>query len=176
MQLEGLLAYLVDRMEIRGKKALQKLVYFCAEVGVPIYTRYRMHIYGPYSHEVAEELNEAVMKDIILVADDGVTFSRGSSCDTYLKQHQQDIELYREKIDDVLNTFRTFTPMKLELYATVHFIAASLWQAYGNVTEEQVVSEVLEAKGDKFSEMETRNAFRNLVAWGWLPGKYEGYF
>lgn len=65
MELEALIAYLVDRTAIiRGKKAIQKLVYFCSEAGVPVYASFRMHIYGPYSNEVAEEIGEAIAKEI----------------------------------------------------------------------------------------------------------------
>ncbi|MBC7348155.1 MAG: hypothetical protein H5U00_12055 [Clostridia bacterium] len=134
-------------MKIRGKKALQKLVYFCREAGVPVYATYRLHIYGPYSNEVAEEVAEAVDKEILRLDFDGVTFTAGTSCSNYLDRHRQATEPYRESL---------------------HFIASALSEAYGAVGEERVVAEVYRAKGLKFSHAQIREAYRSLVQWGWL--------
>ena len=76
MQLEGLIAYLVNT-KMSAEKALQKLVYFCSEAGVPMHARYRMYIYGPYSNEVAEELAEAITKEIVKAYDNVPRFSNG---------------------------------------------------------------------------------------------------
>lgn len=168
MELEALIAYLADRTAIRGKKALQKLVYFCREAGVPVYATYRLHIYGPYSNEVAEELGEAVAKEILRLDYDGFSFTAGTSCRKYLDGHRRTIELHREKIDRVLEKLGQFSPMALELYATVHFVATALNEAYGSVGEDGVVAEVYRAKGDKFSRSQIQAAYRDLLAWGWL--------
>lgn len=137
MELEALIAYLADRTVIRGKKALQKLVYFCRETGVPVYATYRLHIYGPYSNEVAEKLGEAVTKEIIKLDHDGFSFTAGTSCREYLTRHQRAIELHQEKIDKVLEKLGKFSPLALELYATVHFVATALAEAYGVVSEDE---------------------------------------
>lgn len=168
MELEALIAYLADRTVIRGKKALQKLVYFCRETGVPVYATYRLHIYGPYSNEVAEELGEAVTKEIIKLDHDGFSFAAGTSCRKYLTKHQHALERHREKIDQVLEKLGKFSPLALELYATVHFVATALAEAYGVVSEGEVVAEVYQAKGDKFTPSQIRAAYRDLVQWGWL--------
>lgn len=173
MEHEALIAYLVSKTEIMGKKALQKLVYFCMEAGVPLYARYRFHIYGPYSNEVAEELGEAISKEIIRVSKGGYSFyfTKGTSCNEYVEQYREEIEQNREKIDKVLRSFGKFTPFKLELYSTVHFIASSLQEAYGEVTEEQIIDEVVKAKGEKFSIDRIKKAYQDLIANGWLTGK-----
>lgn len=168
MKLETLIAYLADQTKIRGKKALQKLVYFCAEAGVPLYVNFRLHIYGPYSNEVTEELGEAVTKEIVKVSPDGYTFSKGVSGDKYLARDRGNIEAHREKIQKVLDTFGRFSPLELELYATVHFIATALNEAYGYVTEEKVVKEVYRAKGDKFSVQRIQSAYQDLSDGGWI--------
>lgn len=168
MEIEVLIAYLTAKLPIRGKKALQKLVYFCTEAGVPVRANYRLYIYGPYSNEVAEELSEAVTKEIIKVGDDGLSFYKGLSCDEYLARNQQEIEANQEKIERVLTTFSSLTPLTLELYATVHFIASALREAYGQVSQERVVKEVYGAKVGKFTIERIKAAYDDLVDQGWL--------
>lgn len=168
MRLETLIAYLADKTTIRGKKALQKLVYFCAEAGVPISANFRLHIYGPYSNEVAEELVEAVTKEIVKISPDGYTFSKGVLADKYIDGDRENIEANREKIQKVLDKFGGLSPLDLELYATVHFITIALREAYGQATEEKVVREVYRAKGDKFGVQKIKSAYKDLSNWGWL--------
>ena len=111
MQLEGLIAYLVNTKDVRGKKALQKLVYFCSEAGVPMHARYRMYIYGPYSNEVAEELAEAITKEIVKAYDNVPRFSKGVCCNKYLELYKHEIESNSGKIDRVLEDFGDFSPL-----------------------------------------------------------------
>ncbi len=170
MELEVLIAYLARRVPIKGRKALQKLVYFCQEAGVPVRASFRMHIYGPYSIEVAEELGEAIAKGIIKVGGDGVRFEPGLACEKVVAAHAEGLAAHREKIEEVLQRLGGFAPINLELYATVHFIATALREVYGSVSEQKVLDEVLAAKGDKFSPTTVSKAYRSLVEWGWLAG------
>lgn len=169
MELEILIADLASQVTIKGRKALQKLVYFCQEAGVPVSSSYRMHIYGPYSNEVAEGLRSAIDKEIIKMSNGGVGFEHGRACEGVIAQHKDDLAKHREKIENVLLRFGQFTPLKLELYATVHFIATALWEAYGEISEQQVLDEVLAAKGDKFSPDAVCRAYCHLIEWDWLP-------
>ena len=168
MDLETLIAYLSKRITLKGKKVIQKLIYFCAEAGVPISARFRMYLYGPYSNEVANAVGEAIAKEILVTGSDGVSFLCGGSCDEYLTKYNEDIDLNKAKIDRVLNAFSDFTPMKLELYATVHFIASALREVHSNVGEAKVVEEVRQAKGKKFAKNDIEGAYRDLVDKGWL--------
>jgi hypothetical protein len=73
-----------------------------------------------------------------------------------------------DKIRRVLNTFRNFSPTLLELYATVHFIATALKEAYDNVSKERIIGEVYNAKAGKFTTEQIERAHDDLVKWGWL--------
>lgn len=172
MQLEGLIAYLVNTKDVRGKKALQKLVYFCSEAGVPMHARYRMYIYGPYSNEVAEELAEAITKEIVKAYDNVPRFSKGVCCNKYLELYKHEIESNSGKIDRVLEDFGDFSPLSLELYATVHFIASSIRQAYGKAGD-VVLDDVKKAKGEKFTRDQIKRAYNDLMKQGWLPKEVE---
>lgn len=171
MELKTLVAYLAKHTEIKGKKALQKLVYFCVENGVPVNCSFHMYLYGPYSDEVAEEIGELVNSEILSIKPDGYTFIKGTACDEYYSCHEQEIQQHKAIIYDILKRFSGFRPLMLELYATVHFIANAKKHINGNVEEEEVVKEVRRAKGTKFSEQDIKNAYRDLVTWNMIIEK-----
>jgi uncharacterized protein YwgA len=166
MELKTLVAYLAKHTKIKGKKALQKLVYFCTEMGIPVNCSFRMYLYGPYSDELAEEIGDFIHSDILCIENDGYTFTCGTACDDCC--NEQELEQYKEKIDKVIGLFSGFRPMMLELYATVHFIAHAKKQINGSVEEDEVVNDVLNAKGSKFGEQEIRNAYKKLVEWNMI--------
>lgn len=169
MKQETLLAYLTDQLDgIKGKKAAQKLTYFCSEAGVPLSAAFRMHIFGPYSVEVSDDLGQAVFKEILSYNKDGRTFNLGNEGKAYLQENSENIKKHKEKIDRVIASFGTMKPMELELYSTVHFIATAFKEFKKDLTEEMVVNEVIKAKGNKFDRKQVHKAFENLVNWGWL--------
>ncbi len=169
MKLDTLLAYLGSKLPVmRGKKAVQKLVYFCNEIGVPLNATFRMHIFGPYSIEVTEELGDAVTKEIIKQSEDGAGFTKGTKCEEHLVENDKMLAKHKGKIDVVVNTFGTKHPMQLELYATVHYIATAFREFKKDVTEEIVVKEVRKAKGNKFHHHEIQRAFRELSEGCWF--------
>ncbi|MCR4431976.1 MAG: hypothetical protein NUV45_13280 [Tepidanaerobacteraceae bacterium] len=171
MELEGLICYLIKNRKIKGKKALQKLVYFCLESGVPVDCSFRMYLYGPYSSELAEEINESVDKGILCIKADGYTFEKGANCDYFYKQNEKDIAKYKKTIDRVIENFSGFSPMMLELHATVHFIAATHNQIYGEIEKQKVLQEVYMAKGKKFDKEQIEKAFDDLVKWNMIQNK-----
>ena len=169
MKVETVTAYLASKKNIRGKKALQKLIYFCKESGIPLDCSYRMHLYGPYSHEVAQELHDLIEMELLKEDNQNMGFTQGTACEAYLKQHEREIETYRNKLDAVLERFGSFSPFFLELYATTHFIATARYQTYGTVTKQEVVMEVRQAKGNKFTNVQIESAYLQMQEWGMLP-------
>jgi len=168
MELKVLIAYLVSQIPVKGKKAMQKLTYFCSENGVPIYANFRLHIFGPYSNEVAEELGEAVAIEIVKKETDGYTYYKGDGAEEILMDRGYAIEPYKDKIKKVLDDFGGLTPLELELYATVHFIATALQGAYKDVPKERIIRETARAKEGKFSRNQIEGAYGFLLEKGWL--------
>lgn len=168
MDLAAAVAYMVTRKPIKGKKALQKLLYFCTETGLPLRLSFKMHLYGPYSNEVAQEYDRLVFGNILVEEGEERVFRAGSECRAYLEMHGCIIKQYQKQLDKILDLFGDLTPWQLELYATLHFISVSLATAYGKVERDEVIAQLRAAKGGKFSEEEIATAYSNLEAWGLL--------
>jgi hypothetical protein len=165
MKPEVAVAYLVNKRRIPGRKAIQKLVYFCKEMGIPLTCSYRMYLYGPYSNEVAQVAQELLADRVI--SEDGGGFVAGPNCATYLDGNKKEFWPYVDKLDLVLERFQSFTPRELELLATTHFIASSLKAAYGKVGE-PVIADIYKAKGGKFQPEEIWDAYHRLQKWNML--------
>jgi uncharacterized protein YwgA len=59
-------AYMICKQKkIYGKVALQKILYFIKESGVPIEADYFMHIFGPFSLDVASRYHIFIAKGIL---------------------------------------------------------------------------------------------------------------
>lgn len=68
MELQSFIVQLVDKNggEIAGRVRLQKLVYFCKALGADLNVNYKLYIYGPFSRQVADTLQDCVLDDILL--------------------------------------------------------------------------------------------------------------
>ncbi len=57
----NVIVFIVETLRKRdidlGKIQFQKLIYFLQEIGIPSGYRYEIYHYGPYSFELAQELN-----------------------------------------------------------------------------------------------------------------------
>src|SRR6266480_5942328 len=116
-----------------GKKAIQKLVYFLKEVGLPVRFRFQWDKFGPYSQELAYYIDDLVAEGLV----------KSSPTTIRLPQHQaegvqynfsvtekggeilSEVNLSRDetaKIQEVLKLVREVSPQNLELYASVHYL------------------------------------------------------
>ena len=64
LQMATLLSW-ADDAGLRGRKRLQKVVFFLQEAGCPLDCRYTLHHYGPYSRDVADRCDEMVAAGLI---------------------------------------------------------------------------------------------------------------
>lgn len=174
MELKLAVAYLAAATIIRGKKALQKLVYFLQEAGIPLGCTFSMHLYGPYSNEVAQEYDELVALEILHEAPLRHDFEPGAKCRVYLEEYGAKINPHKDKLDRIIDLLGQFPPMELEMYATTHFIATALFETYETSESEKIIREVRQAKGAKFSDDQIRKALDDMENWGLLAGKGDG--
>lgn len=49
----------------KGRKRLQKLVFFLQEAGCPLHCRFTLHNFGPYSRDVADACDEIVAAGLV---------------------------------------------------------------------------------------------------------------
>jgi len=58
--------YITQRLsKIRGKKALQKIVYFVKEFGVPMTYSFRWWFFGPFSKELYDDLDFLIADNVL---------------------------------------------------------------------------------------------------------------
>lgn len=167
-------AYLIDSLKvIKGRKAYQKLIYLTKAVGVPLDGSYRMYYYGPYSDEIAKELDYSLSRGILRDQSDSYYFISGNEAKSIVEENQELINKYKGKLDKVINSFGKFEPMQLEIIATTHFIYNNLKHLY-NITDKSVIlDEVKKAKFPKFNEEQIEEAYNILVKEGliaWATG------
>ena len=168
MDVASVVAYVATHRPIRGRKALQKLLYFASELGLPLRVSFKMYLYGPYSHEVAQEYDRLLFEEILVEKNQGL-FGAGPQCERYLEAHRREVEANRMLLDRLIELFGELSPLDLEMYATVHFVAKSLERAYGGADMTRVIAEVQAAKGDKFARANLERAYADLQRWDLLP-------
>jgi len=165
MLTDYVVAFLICKMErIWGKVALQKLLYFVKESGVPIECNFGMHIFGPFSIEVANSYNLWKAKGIFTeeFTSSGFCFVKGNQCEKYKGSGNRLLKQYMVKLEEVVNNFGKLRPLELELNATVHFINKRLKESYGETNKENVINEVINEKGEKFTKKEVRDSYEKL--------------
>jgi len=114
--------YITQRLsKIRGKKALQKIVYFVKEFGVPMTYSFRWWFFGPFSKELYDDLD-------FLIADNVLSYDWTSHEITFRakRRNYDSVGVPKEKIDELLKVLGgitdNFDPLKLELAASIHFL------------------------------------------------------
>ena len=108
-----------------GKTRLQKLSYFLQEsFQVPTKYSFRMHHYGPYSEALETDMARLQLTGYVAIRPDlqGYGFHI-SPTDTPEKEWVEISSQFGQSIDDALEIFREWSPSKLELAATIHFVA-----------------------------------------------------
>jgi uncharacterized protein YwgA len=161
-------AYMICKQQkIYGKVALQKILYFIKESGVPIEADYFMHIFGPFSLDVASRYHIFIAKGILKKEPEtwGESFVKGENCEGIDKAGQDFLNSYRKRIDSVLDNVRDKYPLDLELYATTHYIIKDRIERGQSVGEGEVVRDVKAEKGPKFSEEDIKKSYSDIMKW-----------
>ncbi len=141
-----------------GRTALQKLVYFCKAVGVPIPCSFEIYNFGPYSEEVTRSAT-ALLADEALqdLSNTGAysSYAVGTNANEFSKEFLDDVARYRPLIDLIVQALGPSKPGTLELVATLHFVNARQKGILGSrPDEESVKGEFRSIKGNKFSEQD----------------------
>lgn len=139
-----------------GRTALQKLVYFCKAVGVPIPCSFEIYNFGPYSEEVTRSATALLADEALQDRSKTGAYSSymvGANAGEFSKEFLDDVAEYRPIIDSVVQILGPCSPGTLELVATLHFVNARLKGISGRrPTKESVIAEFRSIKGNKFSE------------------------
>lgn len=139
-----------------GRTALQKLVYFCKAVGVPIPCSFEIYNFGPYSEEVTRSatalLADEALQDLSYTGAYS-SYAVGTNANEFSKEFLDEAARHRPRIDSIVQTLGPCSPATLELVATLHFVNARQKGILGTrPAEEPVFEEFRSIKGNKFSE------------------------
>lgn len=165
METQALIAYVMDHMngEIHGRVQLQKLIYFCKAYGTAVDANYRLYIYGPYSQQVADSLQEGVMDDIF--HETRGLISKGIEFEKYMASLRDENTLcspQKELIYEVVDTFKEMSVEQLEILATTFFIYRQQNSLFGGADKESVLDKVRRAKSSRFTEGEIVSSYTKM--------------
>ncbi|MFR8711605.1 hypothetical protein B5G26_14950 [Anaerotignum lactatifermentans] len=161
----ALIAYILNMMngEIHGRIQLQKLIYFCKTYGTTVDANYRLYIYGPYSQQVADSLQDGVMDDIF--HESKGLISKGTEFDEYFTNLSEKNPLCPEQqeiLTDVLNTFGNMPSEQLEILATTFFIYRQQKSLFGTEEQEIIIDKVRRAKSSRFTEEQIISSYSKM--------------
>jgi uncharacterized protein YwgA len=155
-----------------GRTALQKLVYFCKAIGVPIPCSYEIYNYGPYSEEVTRSVAALLADDAISDVSAVNTYSSyklGGEAGEFDSEFTEQIAEHQDAIEIIVGALGDTKPETLELIATLHFVNAKLFGITGKrPTEGDVQLDFRSIKGDKFSQEDIDMWYRWLDECGLL--------
>jgi len=157
--------------EIYGKKAFQKYVYFISVRGVPLPLTFRMGPTGPFSRELDERMEHFEMLGVIQICRQNVpcVIVPGRNAEEIIGEAAEFVKRYGPVIKDVARRLPD-EPEKLELLATVHFVAEAIRALSGSdfSDKKETVSEVLKIKKNRFNEPAVSAAYDELMRVGWI--------
>jgi|GEM_PF-1291335 len=154
-------------MEMKEKKmplhkiVVQKIFYFLDVQGFRLGFRFRPYTYGPYSFDLTDTLDDMVFwgeigeKHSSYCLKDGIE----KHCDLTDKKEEKLLSLLEKFIDIADNDF-SFKNM--ELLGTILYCRESIVFSGKKPTDDLVVKEFKEWKGELYSEEDIRDGFRNL--------------
>lgn len=139
-----------------GRTALQKLVYFCRAVGVPIPCSFEIYNFGPYSEEVTRSATALLADEALQDRSHTGAYSSytiGPNANEFSEEFLVEVEKHRPTIDVIVQVLGPSKPETLELVATLHFVNARLKGILGSRPAKQLVfGEFKSIKGNKFSD------------------------
>lgn len=162
MELQSFMVQLVEKNggEVAGRVRLQKIIYFCKALGADINPNYKLYVYGPFSQQVADTLQDCVVEDI-LVEKNGL-IQRGIEFKEYLVQEMDSEDLSMRILSDVLTLCKPLTTKQLEIDATTFFINRQQKILFGCEDRDVVLEKVNRAKGNRFTMEEIVESYQRV--------------
>lgn len=149
---------------IKGRIHLQKLVYFCKAFGVDIDANYKLYIYGPFSQQVANALQECVIDDIMVETNGEIRM--GTDFKTYWDDNINEENKFKKQTTDIVNKVLglcgNLTAKEIEIDATTFYIQRQQIALYGKAEKDSVIEKVEAAKGARFTHTEILDAYERV--------------
>lgn len=166
MESLALIAHILQRMDgtIHGRVQLQKLIYFCKAAGASVDANYRLYVYGPYSQQVADSLQDGVIEEIFQESNGRI--EKGENFVEYYESLSEQNLLEGKQgqiVNSVLTRFRDMPVRELEILATTFFIARQQKTLFGSTNQQSVLEKVRKAKSSRFSEEEIEHSYEQML-------------
>jgi uncharacterized protein YwgA len=148
-----------------GRTAMQKLTYFAKVLDVPVPCSFGIYTFGPYSDTITFAVESLLADDVLVDRSAKPSYSNyrtGSNSGLLLGLFRTAIEPYQNAIDKVVEVLGAFGPDRLELIATLHFVARRQRQRVGTLDKTAIVAEFKSIKKNKFSDDEIEDWYAAL--------------
>lgn len=154
-----------------GKTAMQKLIYLIQALEVvPIGYPFHFYHYGPYSSDLAGDLEFVnTLQGIRITYDPYINMyniSAGDKANLLTKKAEDFLEQYKGKIDRIISNFGNKRAEDLELIASIVYTWMAA-QGDDEDSERSLVKRVAELK-PKFKNQEIQHALNDLKTKGYL--------
>jgi len=145
----NILKKICNKIENPGKKTVQKLMYLIEANGVELDLNYRIHYFGPYSPDLDNALHVLQNYDYIQIDTRQQTHKISIKDKSFSRNEVFTLE-EEKNIDFVIDNFAHKSAYDLEGITTVHYVACTLMEKFGDIGDEKIIDEVLSIKGTKF--------------------------
>lgn len=130
-----------------------------------------MYIYGPYSQQVADSLQDGVQDEIFIEANGSI--GKGQKYAEYIDSLPE-TEILKDRQEEMVAAVLgggSLSTKQLEILATTFFIKRQQKALFGSSDEESVLEKVRRAKASWFSEDEIENSYLSMLEIGVLLEK-----
>jgi O-acetyl-ADP-ribose deacetylase (regulator of RNase III)/uncharacterized protein YwgA len=160
-----------------GRMMFQKIAYFATEAGLPTNLEFSKSSYGPFASGVkrmqAGLLNNGLLSEDKAVRGNMYVIEPGPAYAEGVEAYRNELDEWRDIIDQVADLFMRFNTRQAEIAGTVHYAATRLVPAPkgSRPTEMQVFRVVMEWKvrrNPPFKAEDVARMIRNLNTYGWV--------
>ncbi|MFN8525442.1 MAG: hypothetical protein U0821_20275 [Chloroflexota bacterium] len=154
-----------------GRTAVQKLMYFLKALGAPISDHFSIYYYGPFSEQLSGRVERLLAEGVLAdTSPDRGAYSnyaiepRGIEL---LERHAAQAAQHEDLVRKVVRVLGQLTPDRLELISTTHFAEQKLRvEKKAAPSADDVVGQVRQYKGERFSVDDIGSAYRAMVKAG----------
>ncbi len=142
------------------KITIQKALYFVKATGLPVGYSFEPYYYGPYSAELAEDLDDLCFWDQLKKKDDKtydiINLGKTNVPDWYKQLLHERLSQFIKALD------KNFNFANLELVGTVAYCCRALKNSGDELTEQNLLQEVRAWKGRKYADKQILHLFRKI--------------
>lgn len=142
------------------KILMHKFLYFLDVSGLRAGLRFEPYTYGPFSFDLARELDDLIFWDRIEIEDHGRIRILEDRFPALAQEEQAQVEELYKKFSQMTEGDMGFK--SVEIVGTILYCGQSLKSLGESVNEESVLAAFKEWKGDKYPEDDVRRIYENV--------------